>query len=114
MSDLKNLRQAQDSIRRTRFMPLSRSERVALAAEAVGHILPYANSAWLYIRPDGKLEDCITYPHCYPDLQKVYASELHDSPTRMGLLPWRSLLQIAGVVDPGQITLGLCSRLLSR
>ena len=100
------IRQALEDIRRTRFMPQSRSERIALVSDAIGQVIPFLNSAWLYLDHSGGLLDCVTYPFCYPELQRIYASELHGSTQRTGFLPWKTLLKVAGVFDWGEITLG--------
>ena len=110
MIDAGKVRQTLESIRRTRFTSQSRSERVALISDAVAQVIPYRNSAWLFLDEKGGLQDCITYPHCYPELQRIYASELHDTPSRMGMLPWQTLLRMAGVFDLGELTLGMFFR----
>lgn len=107
MNESSQVRQALESVRRTRFTPQSRSERVALVSDAIALAVPYRNSAWLFLDDQGGLQDCITYPHCYPELQRIYASELHDAPTKTGLLPWQTLFRISGVFDLGELTFGL-------
>jgi len=104
------VQQVLEDIRRTRFTPQTRSERVAHIADSIASVIPYKNTAWVIVDDSGGLLDCITYPHCYPELQKVYASKFHHSTALTGFLPWRLALSWTGVFDLGEVTMGMCYR----
>lgn len=104
------IRQTTEDIRRTRFVPQTRAERVALVADSIARLVPFRNTAWLFLDADGGLKDCITYPLVFPDLIKVYATDLHDNPDRTGFLPWSVLKFLPSVFDLGELTLGMCYR----
>ena len=83
---------------------------MVLVADSVARLVPLRNTAWLFLDVDGGLKDCITYPLVFPELIKVYATDLHDNPDRTGFLPWSALEFLPSVFDLGELTLGMCYR----